>query len=313
MNMSKPAFDEQATTTTSKSQHEEEKENKNNTTLELHEARTSSEATSTSYEHAFTTKEQKHIIRRIDLRVVVLLGAMYAVSLIDRSQIGLAMITGMGSDLQLSGTSRYNTINAVFFAPYVLLQLPSTVILRKLGPRNFLAVITMLWGATTIACGFVRDWKDLVALRVVLGACEAGFFPACVYLLSVWYPRYDLQRRHAGLLILGVVPAAFAGILAFGISHLEGKGEGPSWWGHLDITTSPPRLGTGLAGWRWIFILYGIATCVISIVAWFLLVDFPEKIVLGTAQKSVTFLSKDEAAWAVERIEKDRKDVMPGE
>lgn len=92
--------------------------------------------------------------------------------------------------------------------------------------------------------------------------------------------------------------------------------------------------GPGLAGWRWIFILYGITTCVIAGVAWFLLVDFPEKIAFGGGnddgdgekkkssrwwwkmrknKNRVAFLTKQEAAWAVHRIEKDRNDVMPGE
>lgn len=125
----------------------------------------------------FTPQEQKRIIRQIDLRVVLLLGAMYAVSLIDRSQIGLAMISGMGTDLQLTVGARYNIINAVFFGPYVLFQLPSTVLLRKIGPKRFLSGATLAWGLATLACGFVREWRDLVALRVVLGACEAGFYP----------------------------------------------------------------------------------------------------------------------------------------
>lgn len=135
----------------------------------------------------FTPPEQKRIIRQIDLRVVLLLGAMYAVSLIDRSQIGLAMISGMGTDLQLTVGARYNIINAVFFGPYVLFQLPSTVLLRKIGPKRFLSGATLAWGLATLACGFVREWRDLVALRVVLGACEAGFYPGGFLFLFSFY------------------------------------------------------------------------------------------------------------------------------
>lgn len=135
----------------------------------------------------FTPQEQKRIIRQIDLRVVLLLGAMYAVSLIDRSQIGLAMISGMGTDLQLTVGARYNIINAVFFGPYVLFQLPSTVLLRKIGPKRFLSGATLAWGLATLACGFVREWRDLVALRVVLGACEAGFYPGGFLFLFSFY------------------------------------------------------------------------------------------------------------------------------
>lgn len=166
--------------------HEAQKHHNKNVTviLDLEEStstssssKTSSSSPSNGESFPFTPQEQKRIIRQIDLRVVLLLGAMYAVSLIDRSQIGLAMISGMGTDLQLTVGARYNIINAVFFGPYVLFQLPSTVLLRKIGPKRFLSGATLAWGLATLACGFVREWRDLVALRVVLGACEAGFYP----------------------------------------------------------------------------------------------------------------------------------------
>lgn len=172
--------------------HEAQKHHNKNVTviLDLEESTstTSSSKTSSSSpsngesSFPFTPPDQKRIIRQIDLRVVLLLGAMYAVSLIDRSQIGLAMISGMGTDLQLTVGARYNIINAVFFGPYVLFQLPSTVLLRKIGPKRFLSGATLAWGLATLACGFVREWRDLVALRVVLGACEAGFYPGGFFL-----------------------------------------------------------------------------------------------------------------------------------
>lgn len=167
--------------------HEAQKHHNKNVTviLDLEESTSTSSSSKTSSSSPsnsessfpFTPPDQKRIIRQIDLRVVLLLGAMYAVSLIDRSQIGLAMISGMGTDLQLTVGARYNIINAVFFGPYVLFQLPSTVLLRKIGPKRFLSGATLAWGLATLACGFVREWRDLVALRVVLGACEAGFYP----------------------------------------------------------------------------------------------------------------------------------------
>lgn len=167
--------------------HEAQKHHNKNVTviLDLEESTSTSSSSKTSSSSPsngessfpFTPQDQKRIIRQIDLRVVLLLGAMYAVSLIDRSQIGLAMISGMGTDLQLTVGARYNIINAVFFGPYVLFQLPSTVLLRKIGPKRFLSGATLAWGLATLACGFVREWRDLVALRVVLGACEAGFYP----------------------------------------------------------------------------------------------------------------------------------------
>lgn len=81
----------------------------------------------------------------------------------------------------------------VFFVPYILFQPPSTILIRKIGPRFHLAIITMLWGAVMIGMGFVKKYHQLVALRAVLGVFEAGFFPSCVYLLSTWYTRCEFS------------------------------------------------------------------------------------------------------------------------
>lgn len=137
---------------------------------------------------AFTPEEQRKIIRRIDTRLVLTLGFLYCVSLMDRTNTGIAVVAGMGVDLVLIG-SRYSIIVLVFFITYVLLQPPATVLMRKVGPRAFLPTITVLWGATMIGMGFVRTWTQMIPLRLVLGIFEAGFFPGCAYLL-----RYVLMR-----------------------------------------------------------------------------------------------------------------------
>jgi len=82
----------------------------------------------------------------------------------------------MGVDLKLIG-ERYSLIVLIFFISYVLLQPPATVVLRKVGPRTFLPTITILWGATMICFGFVKQWYELLPLRIILGIFEAGFFP----------------------------------------------------------------------------------------------------------------------------------------
>ena len=87
--------------------------------------------------------------------------------------------------------------NLVFFIPYIIFQPPSTVLVRKLGPRLHLSLVTLLWGAVMIGMGFAQDFTTISALRAVLGVLEAGFFPACVYLLSTWYTRckFSLLNR----------------------------------------------------------------------------------------------------------------------
>jgi len=155
----------------------------------------------------------------------------------------------MEEGLNLNG-ERYSLIVLVFFIPYVLFQPPATVVLRKVGPRYFLSAITVFWGACMIVStllttldlpnefqgfGFVKNWNQMVGLRIILGALEAGFFPGCAYLLSTWYTRYELQKRNAVFYLIGSLASALSGILAYGIMEMGGRG--------------------GLSGWRWIFVV----------------------------------------------------------
>jgi MFS family permease len=117
--------------------------------------------------------------------------------------------------------SRYSVVTLVFFTTYIVFQPPSTIIVRKLGPRTHLSAIVVAWGAVMIGMGFVNDWESLAALRVVLGILEAGFFPSCVYLLSTWYTRFDVGKRYSVFYILGSLASACAGILAYGVRSLH--------------------------------------------------------------------------------------------
>ena len=198
------------------------------------------------------------------------------------------------------------------FITYVLLQPPATVVMRKIGPRVFLPSITLAWGALTIGFGFVKIWTTMVGLRVVLGILEAGFFPGCAYLLSCWYPRYELQKRNAVFYLIGSVASAFSGILSYGFFQMNGLGSGAGLGQHYGPTlkdpTAPSGEEGGLAGWRWIFIMQGLITCVLGLAGYMLIVDFPEK---STHNFGLKFLNEKEAAFVVARIEKDRHDAIP--
>ncbi|KAH9207116.1 retrograde regulation protein 2 [Leptodontidium sp. 2 PMI_412] len=232
----------------------------------------------------FTPEQQRKIIHRVDRRLVTTLGALYACSLMDRTNLGAVNIAGMSKALKLHG-EQYSLIVLIFFIPYVLFQPPATVILRKLGPRRFLTAIVILWGGCMIGFGFVSKWDQMVGLRVILGVLEAGFFPGCAYLLSTWYTRYELQKRNAVFYLIGSMASACSGILAYGIMQMNGLAD--------------------LGGWRWIFIIEGLLTCVLGIIGYFLIVDFPEH-----AATSWKFLTKAESDFIVARIEIDRHDAV---
>lgn len=197
-----------------------------------------------------------------------------------------------------STVSRYSVVTLVFFTTYIVFQPPSTILIRKFGPRLHLSVITTAWGAVMIGMGFVKDWESLAGLRVVLGILEAGFFPSCVYLLSTWYTRFDIGKRYSVFYMLGSLASACAGILAYGLMQLGGKNTS---------CRSPPCKGHGgLTGWRWIFVIEGALTCALGIGAYFALVDFPDK-----AHKSWKFLNEREAKFIIARVDRDRGDAKP--
>ncbi|KAL4889881.1 major facilitator superfamily domain-containing protein [Aspergillus ambiguus] len=235
------------------------------------------------YDDEYTYKEQRKIIHRIDRRLVTITGLAYCVSLMDRTNLSMAAVAGMTKELELEVGTRYSIIVLMFFVPYVIFQPPMTIITRKLGPTLFLGTIVISWGAILVGMGFTKDWKQMLACRVLLGLLEAGYFPGCVYLLSSWYTRFDVQKRFSVFYLIGCVASALAGILAFGLMQMHGI--------------------QGLGGWRWIFIMEGVITGAIGILTIIFLVDFPDK-----AHKSWWFLSEKEAAFIVRRINRDRSD-----
>ncbi|KAJ5610630.1 phthalate transporter [Penicillium lagena] len=242
------------------------------------------EAEYSAAESRYSHKEQRHIIHKVDRRLITALGLLLCVSLVDRTNLGNAMISGMEEELRLEIGSRYAIVLLVFFIPYVLFQLPLILLNRKIGPRIFLSGITLAWGIVMMCFGFVHNWKVLIALRMLLGLLEGGLFPGAVYLLSMWYSRYDMHKRYSAFYLISVTGGAFSGLLAFGFIHMGGL--------------------AGFAPWRWIFIMEGLLTCVVACIGFVLLIDFPDE-----NRPSWKFLSKEEIAFIVARISRDRQDA----
>ncbi|KAF2794141.1 phthalate transporter-like protein [Melanomma pulvis-pyrius CBS 109.77] len=244
-------------------------------------------STEAEFESDFSPEETKKLIGRIDRRLVLTVGVLYCISLMDRTNLSSAAIAGMTKELKLNvlvGTvSRYSVVTLVFFTTYIVFQPPSTIIVRKLGPRVHLSAIVTAWGAVMVGMGFSPNYEALAALRVVLGILEAGFFPSCVYLLSTWYTRYEVGKRYAVFYLLGSLASACAGILAYGLMQMNGL--------------------QGHAGWRWIFIIEGALTMALGVGSYWALVDFPDK-----AHKSWKFITKRESLYIIDRVNRDRGD-----
>ncbi|GAA5825360.1 hypothetical protein JCM11251_006950 [Rhodosporidiobolus azoricus] len=225
---------------------------------------------------------ERRVVRKVDWRLLPILSAIYAISLIDRTNISVARVAGMGRDLDLLVGDRYSIITLLFFVPYIIFEFPANLLIRKIGCRNQLAGITIAWGAVMLGMGWLKTWEQLAVCRVLLGIAEAGFFPGCVFLISTWYTRYETQKRMAFFYLTSMVVSGFSNIIGYGMSLLDGT--------------------HGLRGWRWIFILFGVITISLGIIAIFTIQDFPDK---------ATFLAEDERKLIIDRVNHDRGDAEP--
>jgi MFS family permease len=178
----------------------------------------------------------------------------------------------MADDLNLVGL-RYNAALTIFFPPYALLEVPSNIVLKILRPSIWIATLMFCWGTVMTLMGIVETYEGLLITRFFLGVAESGFFPAATYLLTIWYLRYEVQRRMAVFYAAASLSGAFSGLLAYGISFMDGIG--------------------GRAGWQWIFLLEGLIPVVMSFFVWWLLPDNPE---------TASFLTASEKEFIINRL-----------
>ncbi|KAL0930368.1 putative vitamin H transporter [Colletotrichum truncatum] len=202
------------------------------------------------------TAEDKKLVWKIDRQLMSVIWVMYIFNYLDRTNIGNAQLAGLSDDLNMSSQD-YNWALSIFFFGYVLFEVPSNMILSRSRPSVFLPSIMGLWGALCCCMAAVNNFAGLCALRFVLGCVEAGFAPGVLFLMSTWYTKLEQARRFAVYWSAAVASGAFGGLLAGAItSGLDGAG--------------------GLEGWRWLFIIEGVATVIASAFAYKFLFDFPE-------------------------------------
>ncbi|KAK7214671.1 hypothetical protein V2G26_002674 [Clonostachys chloroleuca] len=177
----------------------------------------------------FSEDAKKKALRKIDIRLIPMLAFLYLISFLDRANIGNAKIEGLMEDLKLDGT-KYNIALSIFFVPYILLEVPSNTLLLKFKrPSTYLAILVTTWGVVITLTGIVQNFAGLVVCRLLLGVFEAGFFPGAVYLISRWYLPHESQVRIALFYTASALAGAFSGLLAFGISKLNGLGKLEGW------------------------------------------------------------------------------------
>ncbi|KAI0024960.1 MFS general substrate transporter [Xylariomycetidae sp. FL0641] len=221
------------------------------------------------------TTERK-IVTRIDWRLVPFLCIMYLLAFLDRVNIANAKSFGLVDDLHLHKTE-YNTALTIFFVPYVVFEIPSNILLKRLSPKIWLPGCMFMFGVMSVCQGLVQNYSGLLATRFFLGVFETGMFPGCFYLIGMWYKRSEAQKRYSLFFSSTSLAGAFGGLLASAIGKMDGI--------------------RGYSGWRWIFILEGLLTIAVAIIFFFIFPSFPEQ---------ATWLTDDERAFVKARLQADQ-------
>lgn len=220
---------------------------------------------------------EKALVRKIDLRIFPFMIILFILNFIDRNNFSNARLKGLQADLHLSDV-QYETCLSILLVGYVIFQLPSNMVLNFIKkPSWYLCSCVAVWGVISAATGATQNAAGALACRFFLGCVEASFFPGSLYYLSRWYTRKEMQLRVTVLNLGNLAAQAFGSLIAAGIlANMQGA--------------------SGLAGWRWLFIIEGSITIVVAVVAMFFLPEYP-----GTTP----WLSEDERAIAEARLALD--------
>ena len=215
---------------------------------------------------------EKRTLRKITWRIVPFIMILYLIAYIDRVNIGFAAIT-MKEDLGFTA-SILGFGAGIFFLGYFLFEVPSNIILHKVGARIWIARVMVTWGIIAGGMAFVESSTSFYVMRFLLGVAEAGFFPGIILYLSYWFPA----RNRAGVIALFMAAAPIATAIGSPISAalLEMHGI------------------MGLAGWQWMFLIEAIPAVILGVVVFFYMTDRPEKAV---------WLKPDEREWLVKTMQ----------
>lgn len=218
---------------------------------------------------------ERTVLRKAAVRLLPLTLLMYFVAYVDRANVSVAALQ-MNEDLSFSNTV-YGLGAGIFFLGYFLFEVPSNLILARIGARRWLARIMFTWGLVTVAFVFVDNAVAFYVLRFLLGVAEAGLYPGIVLYLTYWFPA-------------------------------RGMGRALSWFqlaAPLSLAVSTPMLGAllgldgvaGLAGWRWLFVVTAVPPLVLAFVVWRFLTDRPDQ---------AKWLTGEERDWLLTTMERER-------
>ncbi len=220
------------------------------------------------------------VVQRMTWRLVPFLFLLYIVAYLDRINVGFAALQ---MQQQLAFTDAVYGLGAgMFFAGYFCFQVPSNLVLERVGARRWIGLLMMVWGMISASMVLVSGPRSFYALRFLLGAAEAGFFPGVIFYLKNWFPA----RARARTVARFMTAAPLSGVLG-----------GPISGALLGL-----HLKAGLAGWQWMFLMEGIPAVLLGAVVLVYLVDRPAE---------AQWLSGEERDWLLGALRRERDEVPP--
>jgi ACS family tartrate transporter-like MFS transporter len=217
------------------------------------------------------------VFRKVSLRLLPFLFLLYVINLIDRTNIGIARLQ-MVDQQNILDEEAYALGAGIFYIGYLLFEVPSNLILLRMGARAWIARILVSWGLISAAMMFVTGPWSFGILRVLLGVAEAGFFPGIIYYLSDWFPARVRARAIAHFMVGGVIASMVGNpISGFILQFMDQVG--------------------GLWGWQWVFLLEGLPAVALGFVTLAYLTDRPDQ---------ARWLTPAERTWLAQQIESDR-------
>ena len=218
---------------------------------------------------------ETRVLRKVGLRIVPFVMLLYFIAFIDRVNISFAALT-MNKDLGFS-SSVFGFGAGIFFLGYFLFEVPSNLVLNKIGARIWIARVMITWGLISGAFAFITGANSFYALRFLLGAAEAGFFPGIILYLSFWFPARSRAAMTAIFMAAAPVSVVIGSPISAALLGMEGI------W--------------GLHGWQWLFLIEAAPALILGVVVLFYMTDKPEK---------ATWLKDDERQWLVDAMAREQ-------
>jgi ACS family tartrate transporter-like MFS transporter len=215
------------------------------------------------------------VLRRVRRRLIPFAFICYVVAYIDRVNVGFAA-RELQRDLGLT-SAQYGLGAGLFFLGYCLFEIPSNLLLERVGARRWIARIMIGWGVVSVGTMFIYDVTSFMAARVLLGIAEAGFFPGIVLYLTYWIPAADRARAGALFMMAAPVAVIVGAPLSEALLRLDGT--------------------LGLKGWQWLFLVEGLPAVILGLLTLEVMTDRPER---------AAWLAPDDRRWLSDTMAADR-------